>query len=116
MRLQLERMARSNILKLRQGFFLTGGNTAELKGLMLSSVSSFLTILQNLLLLSKIEVEGDFSKYKTVLKDKLGLESGAIEDVYFMKYGRKIKHNELRSLFFLYYEQMGKIIEKINDL
>lgn len=111
MRLQLENNARRNLLKLRQSYI-----THKSDDLISISFASFLTILRNLLYLKTgnyiSSPESLFDQLKIVFK----IDSDVFRQIYEFKYNKKKGKADWQDIFKMYYANVSKITEIINDL
>lgn len=112
MRLQLENNARSNILKLRQGYI----KFHDLKSLVLNSFSSFVTIFRNLLLIKTGRYINDTTQLIEKLSEEFQIDRQVFQAIYEYKYKIKKIKIDWTEIFRKYYIEINKITEKINDL
>jgi predicted nucleotidyltransferase len=108
---------RGKLLKLRQGFLASQGNSNKIKELLINSISSMLVIFRNVLRL--LEENQPLKKLEAlgILETRCGLQKSVFENIFRMKQGdkeaRKLNQEEL---FEKYLVEIGKIISLVDGL
>ncbi|OGS23028.1 MAG: hypothetical protein A2252_12740 [Elusimicrobia bacterium RIFOXYA2_FULL_39_19] len=98
---------KGKLLKLKQGYLLTRGNSAELKKLLIGSVSTFLVLFKSLLRLTGTPIPIKKLDALKLVAEKTGLNPEPFETVYAMKEGRS-GPKDLEALFEKYLNEVEK--------
>jgi len=112
LRLEIERELKSNIIRLRQSFIVTGGNPKKVKELMRGSISTFSAIFKGILRYLKLKAPQKKAEIITALSEKISLNTNVFFDILALKDGvDRIKNNEIDDIFNFYINDIEKVAD-----
>ena len=113
LRLEIERELKSKLIRLRQSFILTGGNTKKVKLLLVRSISTFIALLKGCIRLYGNTAPSKKTDIIDSAPGELKLDKDLFKKVLSMKEGKSdIGSNEIEAVFSGYMSE----IERISDI
>jgi predicted nucleotidyltransferase len=116
-RLQCEREIRSKLLRLRQAFLETQGNTTRVRELITQSMPTFVVLLKTLLYLKEEMVPARTPDVFSRSASVLGLEEGILSELLALKAGKSTKSkDDVLSFLGAYAAEMQKLVRIADEI
>jgi len=119
MRLQCERELKGKLLKLRQGYIFTAGKDSALKGLIASSLVTFVAIFKGLLFIQGVDkIPGMKSEVLLAACDAYKeIDRALFETLLLVRNGQvKKSKTEMESLCQLYIQSVAALSETVDSM
>jgi predicted nucleotidyltransferase len=115
LRLEIERELKSQLLRLRQNYIMTGGNPKKIKFLLIRSISGVVAILKAIIRLYKKKAPSKKNEIIEAAPAQLKLNKKLFFDIIAMKGGFKdIENRDIEFVFASYLNELDKLADLID--
>ena len=115
LRLEIERELKSKLIRLRQSFILTGGNSGKIKRLLIRSISTFVALLKGIIRLYGKKVPAKKNEIIDAAPAALKLDKELFKRILSVKEQKSdINGGEIEGVFSMYMAEMDRVADIVD--